>query len=113
MEGSSMPDSRLNATGAQLLARGLKDLGITRIFGLCGDQVNAIFNALNEEGIEIIGTRHETAAVHMADCVGTRDRENGCRPRDRRAGAHECDHRARGGLRCGLACSGHFWTGAG
>jgi len=62
-----MPDSRLNATGAQLLARGLKDLGITRIFGLCGDQVNAIFNALNEEGIEIIGTRHETAAVHMAD----------------------------------------------
>ncbi|SDH11544.1 thiamine pyrophosphate-binding protein [Pelagibacterium luteolum] len=54
-------------TGAQLLAGGLKALEISRVFALCGDQVNAIFNALSQVGIEVVGTRHETAAVHMAD----------------------------------------------
>jgi acetolactate synthase-1/2/3 large subunit len=54
-------------TGATDLAATLKRLGINRVFGLCSDQTNSIFDALTGEGIEIIGTRHETAAVHMAE----------------------------------------------
>lgn len=67
MDRSSVKDSQTHATGAQLMAKGLKNLGITRVFGLCGDQVNSIFNALNAESIQIVGTHHETAAIHMAD----------------------------------------------
>ena len=54
-------------TGATDLAAALKQLGIDRVFGLCSDQTNSIFDALTAEGIGIIGTRHESSAVHMAE----------------------------------------------
>jgi acetolactate synthase-1/2/3 large subunit len=54
-------------TGAHLLVRTLKRHGIERIFGLCGDHVNGIFNACADEGIAIVDVRHESAATHMAD----------------------------------------------
>jgi acetolactate synthase-1/2/3 large subunit len=54
-------------SGAHLLVRALKQHGIEKIFGLCGDHVNAIFNACLEEGVQVIDVRHESAAVHMAD----------------------------------------------
>lgn len=54
-------------TGATDLAGALKQLGIGRVFGLCSDQTNSIFDALTAEGIAIIGTRHESSAVHMAE----------------------------------------------
>lgn len=56
-------------TGAVLAARTLKDLGVDRIFGLCGDHINSLYHACSGAGITIIGTRHESAAVHMADGV--------------------------------------------
>ncbi len=40
---------------------------MNRIFGLCGDQVNALYHAIDAAGIEIVGARHESAAVQMAD----------------------------------------------
>jgi acetolactate synthase-1/2/3 large subunit len=54
-------------TGGDLVIKSLKREGVKRIFGLCGDHVNPIFNACLEYGVEIIDTRHESAAVHMAD----------------------------------------------
>src|SRR5258706_5374974 len=54
-------------TGATDLAATLKQLGVNRVFSLCSDQTNSIFDALMGEGIDIIGTRHESSAVHMAE----------------------------------------------
>ena len=54
-------------TAAHLLVRTLRRHGIDRIFGLCGDHVNPIFNACLDEGVSIVDTRHESGATHMAD----------------------------------------------
>lgn len=54
-------------TGAQFMARALRKHGVRRVFGLCGDHINALYRALTLEDIEIIGTRSESAAVQMAD----------------------------------------------
>ncbi|MFQ5897023.1 MAG: thiamine pyrophosphate-binding protein [Candidatus Methylomirabilia bacterium] len=50
-----------------MLVRGLKRHGVDRIFGLCGDHVNAIFDACLDEGIAVVDVRQESAATHMAD----------------------------------------------
>ena len=57
----------LAGTGASDLARALRQLGVRRVFGLCSDQTNNIFCALALEDIDIIGTRHESGAIHMAE----------------------------------------------
>ena len=49
------------------MVKSLKREGVRRIFGLCGDHINPIFNACLDEGVEVVDTRHESAAVHMAD----------------------------------------------
>lgn len=54
-------------TAAQDVARTLKAIGIRQVFALCADQTNSLLDALSVEGIEIAGTRQESAAVHMAD----------------------------------------------
>lgn len=54
-------------SAAHLLVRTLRLHGIDRLFGLCGDHVNPIFNACLDEGVAIIDTRHESGATHMAD----------------------------------------------
>jgi len=54
-------------TGAFYLARALREHGVERVFGLCGDHINSLYRAASLEGIEIIGTRSESGAVHMAD----------------------------------------------
>lgn len=53
--------------GAQLIARGLVSAGVRRVFSLSGNQVLSLYEALDREGIAITHTRHEGAAVHMAD----------------------------------------------
>jgi acetolactate synthase-1/2/3 large subunit len=54
-------------TGATEIARALKGLGIDRVFGLCSDQTNSLLFALRAQGISMIGSRHESGAVHMAE----------------------------------------------
>ena len=56
--------------GADLLVRGLKIAGKETIFTLSGNQIMPIFDACLDEGIDLIHTRHEAAAVHMADAYG-------------------------------------------
>lgn len=53
--------------GADLLVRSLADAGVDTIFTLSGNHIMPIFDACKDAGIRLIHTRHEAAAVHMAD----------------------------------------------
>jgi Thiamine pyrophosphate-requiring enzymes [acetolactate synthase, pyruvate dehydrogenase (cytochrome), glyoxylate carboligase, phosphonopyruvate decarboxylase] len=53
--------------GADALARALARSGITRIFTLSGNHIMPLFDAALDAGLQLIHTRHEAAAVHMAD----------------------------------------------
>lgn len=53
--------------GADLLVRTLANAGVTKIFSLSGNQIMPVYDACLDAGIEIIHTRHEGAAVFMAD----------------------------------------------
>lgn len=59
-----------NRNGAMHMAAALKARGIDTIFSLSGNQILPLYDALLTEGIRIIATRHEAAAVHMADAAG-------------------------------------------
>ena len=54
-------------TGAHLLVRALKQEGIRRIFTIVGDTILPLVDAVEDEGLEFVDTRHEAAAMHMAD----------------------------------------------
>ena len=54
-------------TGSHLLVRALKQEGISRIFTIVGDTVLPLVDAVEDEGVQLIDTRHEAAAMHMAD----------------------------------------------
>jgi acetolactate synthase I/II/III large subunit len=53
--------------GADLLAQTLLRAGVRQIFTLSGNHIMPMFDACLEAGIKLIHTRHEAAAVHMAD----------------------------------------------
>lgn len=53
--------------GADLLVKTLAAAGVTKIFSLSGNQIMPIYDACIDEEIEIIHTRHEAAAVFMAE----------------------------------------------
>ena len=54
-------------TGADLICGALKLEGVTNIFGLAGDHILPVLDAMADQDFRIIDTRHEQAAVHMAD----------------------------------------------
>ena len=54
-------------TGAHLVMRCLKQEGIRRIFTIVGDTILPLCDAAVDEGIELVDTRHEAAAMGMAD----------------------------------------------
>ncbi len=53
--------------GADLLVKTLAAAGVSRIFSLSGNQIMPIYDACLDAGIDIIHTRHEAAAVFMAE----------------------------------------------
>ncbi len=53
--------------GGRLVAGALKKEGVKYLFSLCGSSINPIYDACLDAGITIIDTRHESAAVFMAD----------------------------------------------
>jgi 2-hydroxyacyl-CoA lyase 1 len=57
-------------TGAQLIARTLRDLGVTVIFGLVGVPVSEIAEEALNIGIKFIGFRNEQAASYAATGFG-------------------------------------------
>jgi acetolactate synthase-1/2/3 large subunit len=53
--------------GADILARALAAAGVGRLFSLSGNHVMPVYDAVFDTGLKIAHTRHEGAAVHMAD----------------------------------------------
>lgn len=56
--------------GADIVARALEQLGTRHIFSLSGNHIMSVYDAVLETRLEILHTRHEAAAVHMADAWG-------------------------------------------
>jgi acetolactate synthase-1/2/3 large subunit len=54
-------------TGSHLICRALKLEGVKNIFGLAGDHILPVLDVMADQDFRIIDTRHEQAAVHMAD----------------------------------------------
>jgi acetolactate synthase-1/2/3 large subunit len=54
-------------SGAQILIKELERLGVKHIFGYPGGAAINIFDALYDSSIELVLTRHEQGATHMAD----------------------------------------------
>jgi len=54
-------------TGSQLLCKALKLEGVKNIFGLAGDHILPVLDTMADQDFKIFDTRHEQAAVHMAD----------------------------------------------
>lgn len=54
-------------SGGSLVAKILKREGVKYIFALSGGHIDPIFQGCLDEGIRVIDTRHEQAAVFMAD----------------------------------------------
>ncbi|WP_322103215.1 thiamine pyrophosphate-binding protein [Paraburkholderia sp. J41] len=59
-----MSDAR---RGADALVKALSKAGVKHIFTLSGNHIMPVFDACVGAGIELFHTRHEAAAVHMAD----------------------------------------------
>lgn len=59
-----------NPTGAEVIARTLKDLGVTVIFGLVGLPVTDIAEQSINLGIRYIGLRNEQSASYAATAYG-------------------------------------------
>lgn len=53
--------------GALVLLRGLEAAGVQTIFTLSGNQIMPVFDASLETDLRLIHTRHEAAAVYMAE----------------------------------------------
>ena len=54
-------------TGSHLMVRALKLEGVQKIFTIVGDTILPLVDAAEDEGLKLIDTRHEAAAMHMAD----------------------------------------------
>ncbi|HEX5606780.1 MAG TPA: thiamine pyrophosphate-binding protein [Candidatus Binatia bacterium] len=54
-------------TGSDLICKSLKLEGVKNIFGLAGDHILPLLDVMSDQDFRIIDTRHEQAAVHMAD----------------------------------------------
>jgi acetolactate synthase-1/2/3 large subunit len=57
-------------TGAELLVDTLRGHGVKTIFSLSGNQILSVYDATLGRGIDLVHTRHEAAAAHMADGWG-------------------------------------------
>ncbi|MBS0243227.1 MAG: thiamine pyrophosphate-binding protein, partial [Proteobacteria bacterium] len=56
--------------GADIVAESLNRLGCRTVFTLSGNHIMSIFDAAIEAKLDLYHTRHEAAAVHMADAWG-------------------------------------------
>jgi acetolactate synthase-1/2/3 large subunit len=54
-------------TGSHLICKALKLEGVKNIFALAGDHILPVLDIMADQDFRIVDTRHEQAAVHMAD----------------------------------------------
>lgn len=55
------------ARGAHVVLRCLKAEGVRKLFTIVGDTILPLCDAAVDEGLDLVDTRHEAAALHMAD----------------------------------------------
>ncbi len=67
----------MSMTGAEVLVDGLMSAGVKHLFSLSGNQILPVYDATIGRDIGLIHTRHEAAAVHMADGWGRLTEEPG------------------------------------
>lgn len=60
------PERARAASAAAVLVDRLQAYGVRRLYGLTGGHIKPIWDAAARAGIDIVGVRHEAAAVHMA-----------------------------------------------
>ena len=66
-EQSGGSNGRQRAKVYELLARDLKHLGVTSVFGLMSDDTVEFAVTLDAMGLRFYGARHENNAVNMAE----------------------------------------------
>ena len=59
--------SSTRLTGSHMIARALQLEGVKNVFTLAGDHILPVLDVMNDMGFRMVDTRHEQAAVHMAD----------------------------------------------
>src|SRR6185503_7313457 len=59
-----------NPRGADIVVQTLARAGVTHLFSLSGNHIMPIYDAALDARLTITHTRHEGAAVHMADAWG-------------------------------------------
>ena len=64
-------------TGSHLIAQALKLEGVHNVFTLAGDHILPVLDVMSDLNFRFIDTRHEQAAVHMADAWGRITRQPG------------------------------------
>ena len=64
-------------TGGQAAARALVEHGVDTVFTLCGGHLNPIYKHLDPKEVRYFDTRHEQAAVWMAEAYGRLTRKPG------------------------------------
>ena len=57
-------------TGGELVARTLREAGVSHVFTLCGGHILPIYDGCVSESIRVIDVRHEQAAAHAAEAWG-------------------------------------------
>ncbi len=53
--------------GARALTETLRNAGVETVFSLSGNQIMPVYDAAIDSGLRLVHTRHEAAAVYMAD----------------------------------------------
>ena len=67
LSSADLPTNLETATAGVRVVQALERLGVTVVFGLPGVHNLAIWKALSESEISLVGVRHEQAAVYAAD----------------------------------------------
>src|SRR5215470_6361532 len=67
----------MTTRGADLVVQALAERGVRQLFSLSGNQILPVYDATIGRDLRIIHTRHEAAAVHMADGWGRLGEEPG------------------------------------
>ena len=57
-------------TGSRIIARCLELEGVRNVFTIAGDHILPVLDEMADHDFRFIDTRHEQAAVHMADAWG-------------------------------------------
>jgi acetolactate synthase-1/2/3 large subunit len=53
--------------GGKIVARALRNEGVTHLFTLCGGHIQSIYDGCLDESIRVVDFRHEQSAAHAAD----------------------------------------------